>query len=132
MTGADGRNDPYRNHNFIVEIDGIVSSGFNSVEGMESITEVVDYREGSEATKVRKLPGLRKYSNITLKRGFTDNRDLWEWRKTVIDGETQRRAGSIVILDESRQEVSRLTFQDAWPCRWSISGHRCLNLNSNE
>jgi phage tail-like protein len=129
MAATGNRNDPYRNHNFIVEIDGIASSGFFSVEGMETLTEVVDYREGSEATRVRKLPGLRKYANITLKRGFTANRDLWEWRKTVIDGVTERRAGSIVILDESRQEVSRLTFRDAWPCRWGISG---LNAEENE
>lgn len=122
MTAANSRNDPYRNHNFIVEIEGIAASGYYSVEGMGTITEVVDYREGSEATKVRKLPGLRKYSNITLKRGFTDNRDLWDWRKKVINGVTERRAGSIIILDESRQEVSRINFQEAWPCRWSISG----------
>jgi phage tail-like protein len=129
MTATGSRNDPYRKHNFIVEIDGIASSGFHSVEGMETVTEVVDYREGSESTKVRKLPGLRKYANITLKRGFTGDRDLWEWRKTVIDGRTERRAGSIVILDEVRQEVSRINFRDAWPCRWGISG---LNAEENE
>lgn len=122
MSPSGGRIDPYRKFNFIVEIDGIVSSGFLFVDGLESANEVVDYREGNEMTTPRKLPGLRKYSNITLKRGMTTNRDLWEWRKTVLDGATERRNGSIVVLDEARQEVLRLNFSNAWPCRWKVGG----------
>lgn len=120
MNPAGGRQDPYRNFNFLVEIDGIPSAGFQTVEGLESTTEVIDYREGSEATAPRKLPGLNKFSNITLKRGLTPNRDLWEWRRTVLDGVPDRRAGSIIVLSESREEVLRLNFRNAWPCRWKI------------
>jgi len=122
MSPSGGRIDPYRKFNFIVEIDGIVSSGFLFVDGLESINEVVDYREGNEMTTPRKLPGLSKFSNITLKRGVTTNRDLWEWRKTVLDGATERRNGSIVVLNESREEVLRLNFRNAWPCRWKVGG----------
>jgi len=122
MSPTGGRNDPYRKFNFIVEIDGITSSGFLSVDGLESATEVVDYREGNEMTTPRKLPGLTKFSNITLKRGMTTNRDLWEWRKKVLDGATERRNGAIVVLNEAREQVLRLTFRNAWPCRWKVSG----------
>ncbi len=122
MSPAGGRHDPYRKFNFVVEIDGIASSGFLSVDGLELANEVVDYREGNEQAMARKLPGLAKVSNITLKRGLTTNRDLWEWRKTVLDGVTERRDGSIIILNESREQVLRLNFRNAWPCRWSISG----------
>ena len=122
MSPSGGRNDPYRKFNFIVEIDGIASSGFSSVDGLESANEVVDYREGHEMITVRKLPGLTKFSNITLKRGFTNNRDLWEWRKKVLDGATERRNGSIVVLNEAREQVFRLNFREAWPCRWKIGG----------
>ena len=122
MSPSGGRNDPYRKFNFVVEIDGIESSGFLSVDGLESANEVVDYREGNEMTTPRKLPGLTKFSNITLKRGMTTNRDLWEWRKKVLDGATERRNGAIVVLNEAREQVLRLTFRNAWPCRWKVSG----------
>jgi len=120
MSPAGGRSDPYRKFNFLVEIDGIAAAGFLSVEGIETLTEVVHYREGNEAAETRKLPGLHKFTNITLKRGVTANRELWDWRKTVLDGQTQRKSGSIIVLDESRQEVMRVNFLSAWPCRWKI------------
>lgn len=122
MTPPAARNDPYRKFNFIVEIDGIASSAFQFVDGLESASDVIDYREGGEATTPRKLPGLTKFSNITLKRGVTANRDLWEWRRSVMDGATERRNGSIVVLNEAREPVLRLNFRNAWPCRWKIGG----------
>ena len=127
MSPTSGRHDPYRNFNFIVEIDGIVSSSFLMVDGLESITEVVEYREGNEISTPRKLTGIHKVSNITLKRGVTNNRELWDWRKTVLDGNTQRRNGSVVILDEKRQEVLRVNFLNAWPCRLKIGGLDALD-----
>jgi phage tail-like protein len=122
MTPPAARNDPYRKFNFIVEIDGIASSAFQFVDGLESTSDVIDYREGGEANTPRKLPGLNKFSNITLKRGVTANRDLWQWRRTVLDGATERRNGAIIVLNEAREEVLRYYFEMAWPCRWKISG----------
>lgn len=120
MTPSGGRSDPYRKFNFLVEIDGIATAGFLTVEGIETLTDVIHYREGNENAALRKLPGLHKYANITLKRGVTANRELWAWRKTVLDGQTNRKNGSIVVLDESRQEVMRINFFNAWPCRWKV------------
>jgi len=120
MTPAGGRTDPYRKFNFVVELDGIATTGFISVEGIETLTDVIHYREGNEIAALRKLPGLHKFTNITLKRGVTANRELWEWRKTVLDGRTERKNGSIVVLGESREQVMRINFRDAWPCRWKV------------
>jgi phage tail-like protein len=112
------RNDPYGNFNFIVEIDGLGAAGFAEVSGLTTESDVIEYRNGNEDITVRKLPGLKKYTNITLKRGFTQNKELWEWRKQVLDGQTQRRNGSIIVLDKARNEVLRFTFREAWPVRW--------------
>lgn len=120
MSTTGTRPDPYRKFNFLVEIDGIPSAGFLSVEGIETLTEVIDYREGGEYAQVRKLPGLHKFTNITLKRGVAANYDLWEWRKTVLEGRTERKNGSIIVLDENREEVLRINFHKAWPCRWKV------------
>jgi phage tail-like protein len=111
------RNDPYKAFNFIVEINGISSAGFAECCGLSTETDVIEYREGGDST-VRKLPGLNKYTNITLKRGMTSNRDLWNWRKKIIDGDIDRRNGAIVLLDDDRTEVARFKFRAGWPCKW--------------
>jgi phage tail-like protein len=112
------RNDPFGWFNFLLLIDGVAKAGFTEVSGFSTETSVIEYREGADPSPPRKLPGITKYSNITLKRGITNDRSLWDWRKTVMDGATERRNVSIVLLDESRQEVARWNFYDAWPCKW--------------
>jgi phage tail-like protein len=112
------RNDPYGQFNFIIEIDGVVKGGFSEASGLTTDTNVIEYRNGNEITTTRKLPGLMKYNNIMLKRGWTQDRSLWEWRKKVIDGKTQRASGAIVLLDEARQEALRWNFREGWPSKW--------------
>lgn len=113
------RNDPYGQFNFVVEIDGVVKGGFSEVSGLTTDANIIEYREGNEQQgTTRKLPGLMKYNNIVLKRGWTADRSLWEWRKKVIDGRTERTGGSIVLLDEARQEALRWNFREGWPSKW--------------
>lgn len=126
-TGA--RNDPYRQFNFVLDIEGVDPAAFSEVSGLDTETDPIEYRDGNEDITVRKLPGLRKYPNITLKRGFTKDRSLWDWRKTVMDGQTVRRSGSIVLLDEARQEALRWNFREGWPCK--LQGPP-LNAKTNE
>ena len=113
------RVDPYRGFNFLVEIDGITQAGFQEVGGLDSSTDAVDYREGADPNHVRKLTGLNKYSAITLKRGITDSDELWKWRLAAIEGRTERKNGSIVLLDERGQEKLRWNFFNAWPSKWT-------------
>lgn len=114
------RVDPYRGFNFLVEIDGIAQAGFQEVGGLDSSTDAVDYREGADkGNHVRKLSGMNKYTAITLKRGITDSDELWKWRQTVIDGKTERKNGSIVLLDETGAEKIRWNFSNGWPTKWT-------------
>ena len=117
---ADGKRiDPYGQFNFIVEIDGVVVGGFSECSGLTTDTNIMEYREGSEQQGItRKLPGLMKTTNITLKRGWTQDKKLWEWRKKVIDGKTQRTSGTVTLLDESRQPALRWNFRQGWPSKW--------------
>jgi phage tail-like protein len=112
--------DPIGSFGFIVEIDGIATAGFSRLDGLESTTDVMTYIDGSDNT-LRKLPGRTKYSNLTLYHGLTTNDELWQWRKSVIDGRVERKNGSIVLLAEARQEIMRYNFHGAWPCRWKNS-----------
>jgi phage tail-like protein len=116
---AGTRNDPYAQFNFLIEIDGVTRAGFSEASGLTTDSNIIEYREGNEQHgTVRKLPGLIKYNNIVLKRGWTQDKSLWDWRKKVIDGETQRTTGTITLLDESRKPALRWNFREGWPSKW--------------
>src|SRR5215210_2012948 len=98
------RRDPFLSYNFIVEIDGIARAGFREASGLDSSQDPVEYREGTDAFTSRKLPGMVKYGNITLKWGTTGDQELLQWRQQSADGKVKRRNGSIVLLDGAGQE----------------------------
>lgn len=122
------RNDPYAGFNIRVEIDGVAVAAFMECSGLASETTVIEYRQAGDAG-VRKLPGITKYSPITLKRGLTTDRSLWEWRKAIVNGTVDRRDGHVVLLDAAQNEVARWSFHDAWPSKWIGP---VLNAQSNE
>lgn len=111
--------DPFGDYNFVVEIDGVARAGFSEVSGLSTETDIIEYRNGNEAANaVRKLPGLTKYANVVLKRGITRDSALWDWRRTVIDGQIERRAVQIALLDEARETVVRFILREAWPVKY--------------
>lgn len=124
------RNDPYMDCNFLVEIDGVASGGFAECSGIMAETQVVDYREGSEnEASARKEPGLTKYAPLVLKRGYTQDRALWHWYQSVLEGDVQRKQLSVVLLDGERNPVLRWNFHNAWISKYE--GPR-LNACGNE
>jgi phage tail-like protein len=108
------RDDPFASFNFLVKI-GSIEAGFSECSGITMETDPIEYRNGNEDITVRKLPGLKKFGNITFKRGFTKDMALWEWRKQVLDGKTVRREGSITLLNEARTASLVWDFYEAWP-----------------
>jgi phage tail-like protein len=112
------RVDPYKNFRFLVELDGIVQAGFAEASGFGSSLEVVEYREGGDAATVKKLPGKVSYPDITLRWGITDSRELYDWHLSAVNGNVQRKSGSIILLDDTAQEAMRWNFFDAWPSKW--------------
>ncbi len=122
------RRDPCKNYNFLVEIDGVTAAGFSECTGLSSEVEIIEYREGGDDL-VRKLPGLKKFGNITLKRGVTDSLDIYTWHRDVLNGQTVRRNGVITLLDDARQTVARWHFRDGFPQKYE--GPR-LNAKSND
>lgn len=124
------RTDPYRAFNFTVQINDTDVAGFSEASGLTFDTDPVEYREGTDRPlHVRKLTGLRKFSNISLKRGLTDNKELWDWYKDVLNGITDRRDGAIVLRDEDHNEVQRWNFEGGWICKWEGPA---MNATSND
>jgi phage tail-like protein len=114
------RKDPYSVFNFLVEIDGIARAAFHEASGFDSSIDVVEHREGGENITTRKLPGMVKFSNISLKWGMTDDLDLYNWHRQWAKGDpaAKRKSGSIVLLDRQGQEQRRWNFVNAWPAKW--------------
>lgn len=80
-TFADSqRYDPYRAFKFLVEITGsmvFAKAGFQRVSGLRASIEPIEYREGGDQDTVRKMPGLTTYEPITLERGMSEDKDMW-------------------------------------------------------
>ena len=119
MAQTGQRVDPFRNFNFLVELDGIAQASFTECSGLSTTTEVIENREGGDNATVRKLPGKTSYDNISLKWGLTSSTELWDWRQQIIDGNVVRKNGSIVVFDlDNSTEVARWNFVRAWPTKW--------------
>jgi len=94
--------------------------GFMEVSGLDIEVEAVDYRDGSSPQdSVRKVPGLRKFSNVTLKRGIIkgDN-EFFDWINTKQIGDIERRDVVISLLDESHNPVVVWKLRSAFPVHY--------------
>src|SRR5262245_5566733 len=124
---------PFTAFNFTVRIDGGIEGGFSECSGLNTESDVIEYRTGADDHTVKKLPGLKKFANIVLKRGFMKDDAVWSWRQMVLDGKTGenngRRTGSITLLGEDKKPVLEWSFYGAWPAK--VEGPS-LNAKNNE
>jgi len=94
------------------------TSSFSEVSGLNMETEVVEYRGGADPVfSTRKQPGLRKYSNVTLKRGIAPKEagnGLFEWYNSATIGAVDRRDVTVSLLNEEAQPVMTWKIKQAW------------------
>ena len=109
---------PIAPYSFLVEIDGITRAGFRECSGLDSSQDPVDYRETIALSVTSNLAGPVR-SSITFKRGVTADASLWAWRKQAFDGKIECKNGSVVLLNDKGEEISRWNFRDAWPSNWT-------------
>jgi phage tail-like protein len=110
---------PYSAFNFIIEIDSAPAAGFSEVEALTADGTIVEYREGEDwHSAFRKLQGLRKFGQITLKRGYTASPDLWNWWQSTRQGKAHRKSGIIVFLNEAREPALRWLIKEPWIKKW--------------
>jgi phage tail-like protein len=98
---------------------GGVRIGFTEVSGLDAETEVIEYRDGAslEYSK-RKIPGMQKYPNVTLKRGvFASDNDYFKWWNTVALNTVERRSVTISLLNEKHEPVMVWKVKNAWPAK---------------
>ena len=111
-------NYPLVKFHFQVEWGG-TKIGFTEVSGLDVETEVVEYREGNspEYSKI-KMPGMQKFSNLTLKRGtFKSDNEYFAWWNTVKLNTIERRDITISLLNEEHEPVVTWKVKNAWPTK---------------
>ncbi len=111
-------NYPLVKFHFQVEWGG-TKIGFTEVSGLDVETEVIEYRNGAspEYSKV-KMPGMQKFSNITLKRGtFASDNEYFAWWNTVKLNTIERRDITINLLNEEHEPVVTWKVKNAWPTK---------------
>jgi len=118
---------------FALECGGVQLVTFQKCEGFGTETEIIEFKEATPDGKqiIRKVPGLPKWTDLKVTRRVDSNKELWKWRKMVVDGniDEARRDCSIVIKDSMDTEVARWNITAAWPSNWEGPG---LDAAGNE
>ena len=109
---------PLPKFHFQVDWEG-TKIGFTEVTGLDVETEVIEYRDGvSPEYSKKKMPGMQKFSNITLKRGtFKSDNEFFNWWNTVKLNTIERRNLTISLLDEEHAPVVIWKVKNAWPLK---------------
>jgi len=116
--------DPFATFKFFVQVGDITEAAFTECSGLEMSTEVFEYQEGGRNEYVHKFPGRTKYSNITLKHGFTTSNALFDWyremEEKILDGKpfTFRQVTITLYSSADRDEKVKWNLDEAFPVKW--------------
>ena len=120
---ANGRTDPLVQFHYAIDVQDEIKGFFTECSGLGSEHQVIEHKVIDEKGKefIMKIPGRLKWDNIVLKRGITNNTDIWKWRKGVEDGDVDgsRRNGSVMMLNQNLETVAQWDFENAWPVKVS-------------
>ncbi|ACT91935.1 phage tail protein [Dyadobacter fermentans] len=122
---------PLPKFHFEVEWGG-TKIGFTEVTGLDKQIEVIEYREGqSQVFSKIKMPGLQKYSNITMKKGTFENKtDFYDWLKEADKLRNAVRRDIIIkLLNENHKPVFTWKALQAFPTKVQASD---LKADGNE
>ena len=116
------RQVPYGAFNFLVNFEGSeIFGGFSDVSGIGSEITVAEYRNGNDKENhVRKVPGVHKVGDVTLKRGVINSESVWQWIRDVrSNGVNGQKNVSITLLDEARNPVQTWMLRNVIPMKYT-------------
>ncbi len=119
------RDNPYGSFNFQVDLGtgnaATLVGGFQEVTGLNIEVTSAEYRNGNEKENhVRKIPGIHKVADVTLKRGVIKSDDFFEWINQVREnGVVGQKQVEITLLDEARNPVQRWVLRGCIPLKYT-------------
>ena len=92
---------------------------FQEVDGLESETQVIEYRHGNSPIYAPiKMPGLAKVGNVTMRKGiFVNNNKFWAWYSEIKLNTIARRTVVVNLLDETGNPKMVWTLNNAFPTK---------------
>ena len=110
---------PHGKFRYKLEIKGMQLGGFSEVSGFDASIDVIEYREGDKVQTPMKIPGLKKYGNITLKQGVADKDALYKWMATGFEKDVNRQTVTITLLDINGEPAASWQVINAWPTKYT-------------
>ena len=112
---------PLPKFSFAVKVGDSDTMSCQEVSGLDMETQAIEYRSGdSKAFSVVKMPGIKKFSDVTLKKGmFKSDNKLYEWFNKNTLNTIERKAVTISLLDEKGGEVFIWKLINAFPLKVS-------------
>ncbi len=120
---------PHGKFRYTVELEGLELGGFSEVSGFDASIDVIEYREGDKVQTPMKIPGLKKYGNITLKQGVADKDALYKWMATGFEKDVNRQTVTITLLDINGEPAASWQVINAWPTKYTAPD---FNATSSE
>ncbi|KFA94335.1 phage tail protein [Archangium violaceum] len=108
---ATFRERPYVQFNFLVDLGTGTTegydAGFQEVSNVGMEVTVAEYRNGNEKENaVRKITGLNKSTDVTLKRGVIGSLTLYNWLNQIRNGDQNAlRTVTIQLQNEDHTSV---------------------------
>jgi phage tail-like protein len=105
---------------------------FQEVTGLNAETQIIEYRAGnSKVFSTVKMPGIKKYGNVTLKKGiFKDDKALWDMYNLVVMNTFERKKVTISLLDESNNEAMSWELTNAFPVKMTVTDMKSDDNNA--
>ncbi|MCK9192265.1 MAG: phage tail protein [Nevskia sp.] len=109
---------PIPKFHFMVKWDSAVMS-FEEISGLDVEAQPIEYRHGdSPVFSTIKMPGLKKYGNVTMKKGvFKGDNKFWDWFNQIKMNVIKRVPVTISLLDEAGGNTMVWTLANAWPTK---------------
>ena len=109
---------PIPKFRFEVKWDSEVMA-FQEVSGLDVESQPIEYRAGNSPTfSVQKMPGIKKFSDITMKKGvFKSDNKFWDWFNEIKMNTVKRVPVTISLLDEEGNPTMVWTLTNAWPTK---------------
>lgn len=104
---------------FAVQLGDDKSVNFQEVDGLNSETQVIEYRHGNSPIFYPiKMPGIGKVGNVTMRKGtFVNDNSFWIWYDEIKMNTIKRRTVVVNLLDESGAPKMVWTLNNAWPTK---------------
>jgi len=97
--------------------DEVCAAEFSECDGLEMSLTPKSIREGGNNAQQIHLSGPISYGQLSLKRGMTDNFDLWNWFERIQEDRSLRASGEVLMLSSSRDEEVKFAVTGCLPVK---------------